>query len=272
MRAARVLTSLVLFAGCTDAQADPPPTDVGASPRWRALSPSVRWYEGADVFTDDGGVVRASRLAVARIDLRRTSLEVLRAQSERPDEVAARRDVLLAFNGGFFAPDHRPSGLLASGGALLGEAAYAGGSGVLVVSDGRATLLPREATDGGVPWRRAAVVVQCGPRLVEAGGAVGVYRDDGQRYARTAACIRDGGRTLDLVATWQTDAPLRGPGLYEFSRRLAAPGVLGDGGCEAALNLDGGPSTGVFARDVASRWRYLHEAVGPTPWLIVARR
>lgn len=271
MRAARALLPFALLA-CRAASADPSPAPPRASPAWRALAPGVRWMETRARFADEGGAAREGAWVVARIDLSRASLGIVRSPNDRPDGVAPLRDVVLAVDAGFFEPDHTPSGLLASGAALHGALGPRGGSGVLFVRDGRARLLAREALDGGAPWSGASIAVQCGPRLIEADGRVGVHRDDGRRFARTVACVRDGGRTLDLIATWQLDAPLRGPGLYELARRLAGPSPTGDGGCEAALNLDGGPSTGVFARAANGRWRYVHDAVGPTPWLLVARR
>lgn len=271
MRARGALLSLALLA-CRAVSADPAPSSARPPTPWRTLSPGVRWMETRARFADEGGVARASAWVVARVDLARTSLGIVRSPNDRPDGVEPLRDVVLAIDAGFFEPDHSPSGLLASGAALHGALGPRGGSGVLVVRAGRARVVAREGIDGGAPWAGATLAVQCGPRLIEADGAVGIHRDDGRRFARTVACVRDGGRTLDLIATWQLDAPLRGPGLYELARDLAGPSPTGDPGCEAALNLDGGPSTGVFARAANGRWRYVHDPVGPTPWLLVARR
>lgn len=266
-----VLAALALL-GCRAACADPAPAPAATGSPWRTLSPGVRWRESLARFTDERGQLRESVWVVARVDLSRTSLGIIRSPNGRPDGAAAMRDVVLAIDAGFFEPDHSPSGLVVSGAATLAPLGPRGGSGVLVVRDGRAQLLARESLDGGAPWAGAALAVQCGPRLIEPDGRVGIHRDDGHRFARTVACLRDGGRTLDLIATWQRDAPLRGPGLYELARALAAAAPDGAPGCEAALNLDGGPSTGVFARAADRRWRYAHDPVGPTPWLLVARR
>ena len=71
-----------------------------------------------------------------------------------------------------------------------------------------------------------------------------IRSDDGNRADRTALCLRDGGRTLDVVVARTNDAAGRdGPTLYRFARALARRG------CQQALNLDGGPSTGVAWRD-----------------------
>jgi uncharacterized protein YigE (DUF2233 family) len=158
--------------------------------------------------------------------------------------------------------------VLISHGTELGVVNPRGGSGTLVVRENRAELVDAAAPLPPAP--RIDLAVQCGPRLVERDGSPGIYRDDGQRYARTAACIRDDGRTLDIVVTWTRDAPMRGPGLYNFARLLAAASPVGDPrGCAAALNLDGGPSTGVWTRDAPAA---SHAPLGPVPWILVVRR
>lgn len=244
--------------------ADPPPA-------WRELGPGVRWIETQTSFPDERGALRPHAWVVARLDLRRANLEVRRAVNTRVGDGLFDRRVLLAFNAGFFEPDHRASGALRSGGRAWGEPGPRGGSGLLVVRQGVGRLEPRERLDGGVPYAPDDLVVQCGPRLVEPGGQVGVYRDDGHRFARTALCLRDQGRTLDVIFAWEEGAPLRGPGLLHLAQRLGRADVTAARGCEAALNLDGGPSTGVVARAGRGGWRFLHDALGPTPWLLVAR-
>lgn len=263
MRCSSALAALVLSA-CAPARADPPPP-------WRALAPGLRWMELRESFADEAGTPRAHAWVIARLDLRVRPLTVTRLRSARLMELADDPRALLVVNAGFFEPDHRPSGLLRVGARTLGEPAPRGGSGVLVVRDGRATLLARESLDGGA-LAPSELALQCGPRLVETDGRAGVHRDDGRRFARTVACLRDGGRTLDLIATWRLDAPMSGPGLRDLALRLTRGDLSAPAGCEAALNLDGGPSTGVFARDQGRRWRYTHPAQGPTPWVLVARR
>ena len=246
------------------AAADPPPP-------WRDLAPGVRWIEARESFPDERGELRPHRWVVARLDLRRANLQAYRSVRARVGEGLFDPRAVLAFNAGFFEPDHRASGVLRSGGRAWGDAGPRGGSGLLVVHQGIGRVVSRELLDGGVPYAPEDLVVQCGPRLVETGGQVGVYRDDGHRFARTALCLRDQGRTLDVVFAWAEGAPLRGPGLLHFAQRLGRADQTASRGCEAALNLDGGPSTGVTARSRPGRWSFAHDAVGPTPWLLVAR-
>lgn len=264
MRFSSALAAAACASTVALAFADPPPP-------WRELGPGLRWIETRESFPDERGALRPHVWVVGRLDLRRANLQVHRAENTRVGDGLFDPRALLAFNAGFFEPDHRASGVLRSGGRAWGEAGPAGGSGLLVVHQGVGRLEPRDRLDGGVPYAPEDLVVQCGPRLVEPGGQVGVYRDDGRRFARTALCLRDQGRTLDVILTWEEGAPLRGPGLLHLAHRLGRADLTAARGCEAALNLDGGPSTGVTARAGRGRWSFVHEALGPTPWLLVAR-
>src|SRR5262249_34925058 len=80
--------------------------------------------------------------------------------------------------------------------------------------------------------------VQNSPRLIEGAGQLGIHHDDGKRASRTAVCVR--GARLDVLVALAP--PREGPTLYETAR------LLGDLGCQAALNLDGGPSSGLWLR------------------------
>lgn len=151
--------------------------------------------------------------------------------------VLARRDALLVFNGGFFGLERENEGLLVDRGRTLTPWSARIGGGVLAVRRGVARLHDGEAE----PPRdvlRSDFAIQCRPRLV-VGGRVNVRSDDGRMAHRTALCIRDGGRTVDVVIARSNDDGGRGaPALRAFAERLSAAG------CEEALNLDGGPSTG----------------------------
>ena len=228
---------------------------------WSTVAPGLTWTQVDPQFDE-----APARLVwtVLRCDLARWSLRAERSPDATVAGLARPAGAIAAVNAAYFEPDHAPSGLLVSQGLVLGRAAARGGSGVLTIRHGRASV---EASAGFPEDFAGELAVQCGPRLVEEGGIVGVHRDDGHRFARTAACVRDGGRTLDLVLTWNLDAPLRGPGLQWFARRLAGPSPTGDhDGCERALNLDGGPSTGFSLAGAPG-----HAALGPTPWLLTAR-
>ena len=203
---------------------------------------------------------------VVRIDLRAHRLQV-RARGEATfTDLLDAPDVLAAVNGGFFDPELGASGLLISEGVTLARERPGGGSGVLVIAQGLARLQARGAR---LP-PEADFAVQCGPRLIEADGSVGIRSDDGQRAARTAACIRHGGHELDLIVAASKKHLGGGPGLLQLARWLAEPLAPGEpSGCEAALNLDGGPSTGIV---VARAPDLLREPLGPVPFALVVPR
>ncbi|MDF2692740.1 MAG: hypothetical protein K0S65_1123 [Labilithrix sp.] len=158
------------------------------------------------------------------------------------DKVLERTGAELVVNGGFFDSEGNPVGLAVSNGAVLSRLSKSLSGGVLAADDARAELFAAEsfvASDGGAfPF-----AVQCRPRLV-VDGTANVKRDDEKRAERTALCLRDAGRTVDVVIVrGSDDGESPGPSLFALARHLA------DAGCESALNLDGGPSTGVAWRE-----------------------
>ncbi len=145
----------------------------------------------------------------------------------------ARAGGSLAVNGGFFEVDTLPEGLAVSEGRELSAKSLDLGGGVVAIAAGRASLF---AVEDYAPPPGLDFAVQCRPRLVVS-GARHVKKDDGREAERTALCLRDGGATLEVVIA-RGEAAGSGPTLSAWSALLAARG------CEGALNLDGGPSTG----------------------------
>jgi hypothetical protein len=181
----------------------------------------------------------------ARRISRRASFELSRARltiedihmSARFDDVLARTTGALVVNGGFFDPRGNPIGLAVSNNQVLSNFSPSMSGGVLWIQAGVAHLSATE------DYRTGPVdfAIQCRPRLVVQ-SRVNIRSDDGHRAPRTAVCLRNSGQSLEFdVASGNEDAP--GPTLQELASELA------DLGCEEALNLDGGPSTGWAARD-----------------------
>lgn len=250
---------------------------------WAELAPGARWAKATVRLTPapdrahPDAAPRTLAWVVARLDVARVELSVERTPGDRLEPHAERtRDAVLVTDSGFFEPDYAPSGVVLSCGRPVHGPGPRGGSGVLALTAAGAAVVAVDTRDGGTFEHDGGVTtaVQCGPRVVEAGGAPGVFRHDGRFAARTVACVRDGGRTLDVIATWDTDDGLLGPELYDLATVLAGPSPVGDAvGCEAALNLDGGPSTGIFLRAVGAggAMAFGRAPMRPTPWAIVAR-
>jgi len=107
---------------------------------------------------------------------------------------------------------------------------------VLVLSGGLASIHPSR---GYQKPTGIDLAVQCSPRLLSARSVIPKLKEQG-RAARTGACVRDDGKTLELYLTEPRDL---GPSLSDFAHFLLAQG------CEHALNLDGGPSTSAGYRE-----------------------
>jgi uncharacterized protein YigE (DUF2233 family) len=161
---------------------------------------------------------------------------------------------VLAVNGGFFEiePDNNnlgPSGLFTVKGQEVQGVNPKAGSGVLAINSS-GPQIERSAQYSAANFIDA---VQSGPILVEPGGKNGIFKNDFDRQNRTAICLR--GATFDVVIVEG------GLSLYELAEFLSAK--QGNGGleCNAALNLDGGPSTQAFFRgdqaetEIAGRWK-----------------
>jgi uncharacterized protein YigE (DUF2233 family) len=176
-----------------------------------------------------------------RVSLARARLEVVDLRMSRAlDDVLRSRGASLVINGGFFGMHGEPQGMVVSGGRLVSPFMSRIGGGIVAAKEGVARLHNAEAPPTA---SEAEFAMQCRPRLV-VDGSVNIRSDDGNRADRTALCLRDGGRTLDVVVARTDDVAGRdGPTLFRFARSLERLG------CEQALNLDGGPSTGVAWRD-----------------------
>jgi hypothetical protein len=151
--------------------------------------------------------------------------------------ITAPGDSELVINGGYWAyygPDRRIQGLLVVNGRPLSPRAKNPSGGILHIEGGRGRMLPSSQP---LDTRTATLVIQCSPRLVSQGRVIPKL-DSRHLAARTALCLRDRGRVLDAYLTVD--------GTRTTLAELAA--FLLDEGCEAALNLDGGPSTAAVFR------------------------
>jgi len=153
---------------------------------------------------------------------------------------------LAVVNGGYFEADFRPSTWLKNGGIELAPKSDTTKGGVLALAGGSIFIGPFSQLSF-----EPELAVQSFPLLIEPDDRPGIHRDDGRRAARTVACLV-GGRLHFIVIS----APRgEGPTLFEAASLLGARAPLGFG-CRVALNLDGGPSSGVwFGPRVAARQR-----------------
>ena len=154
-----------------------------------------------------------------------------------------RANAQLAVNGAFFDPANRAEGLAITDGRELAPLDRALSGGVLVIDGGKGELFESESFVPRLTPPRFAL--QCRPRLV-VDQKRNISRDDGRRAARTALCLREKGHVLDvIIARSGGVAGEDGPTLFALAEALTKDG------CDDALNLDGGPSTGSSYRDAA---------------------
>jgi hypothetical protein len=160
---------------------------------------------------------------------------------------------LAAVNGGYFEPDFRPSTWVVDSGIQLSPKSDTSKGGVLALGKRGVYLGPFAGLEP-----EPELAVQSFPLLVEAEGKAGVYRDDGRRAARTVACLVDATLHFIVISAPRGD----GPTLFETAQLLRTPLPAGFG-CRRALNLDGGPSSGVwFAPELPARQRPPFAKVG----------
>jgi hypothetical protein len=201
---------------------------------WRpsvALAPGISIREGKV----SGGV--AWRLIDLSIDPARAELRVVGGPPGGKLEEMLPEGALAAINGGYFDEGFRPTAWLVDQGREISPKLVRTSGGVLA-------LRSNELFVGPVSDLKFTpeLAVQNSPRLIEDGGKVGIHKDDGRRASRTIACDVSGRLHLLVIAA----KPNEGPTLLESARLLAERPELGGLGCDAALNLDGGPSTGMW--------------------------
>ncbi|HEX3132456.1 MAG TPA: phosphodiester glycosidase family protein [Planctomycetota bacterium] len=217
----------------------------------------VRWLSGAESTVDQQldlpqGMGTARRMTLAVEGGSRPLLAVtlvpgsysIRLMDQSPTFPVGARTVaqsrslvpgaLVAINGGYFEPSFQPSGLFRLDGKDLHPLAAEGVLSGIVALDvmGGLRLLPR---DGALDGVRSAI--QAGPFLIDPGGTLGVNPRPA-RAQRSVIATDDHGRVLVLATGVLT--------LHQVASLLHdQPQLFGMEHIERALNLDGGPSTGL---------------------------
>ncbi len=185
-------------------------------PRWQPVA------QGVEMLTRAEGETQ-----LFRFQLQRYRVEVVVPGAERPLTAVKLREegqALLAVNGGFFDERGRPLGLRIAGGRTVLGLRPRVDWGVLLLRDGRASIVhSRDYLPD--PTIRAAI--QVGPRILVDGRPT---RLKPQFSRRTAVALDREGRSLTVAVT------RRSIGADELAALLAELGFT------SALLLDGGPS------------------------------
>lgn len=180
------------------------------------------------------------------IDLELVRLRIVSAKRGAPLAKLLSKNALAVVNGGYFEADFRPSGWLKHDGVELAGKSDTSKGGVLALGHQG----PYVGDFSGLKFE-PKLAIQSHPLIVEPEGKLGIHRDDGRRAARTVACLKGGALHFIVISAPRGE----GPTLFESAALLRDSAPRGFG-CTRALNLDGGPSSGVvFGADVPARPR-----------------
>jgi hypothetical protein len=235
----------------TEASAQRPPVTAPSATKARdeRLRPALRAEaRGPGLHVRSGTLDENGRWGFSdlAVDLSQIRLEIVAAAGGAQLAKLLPSGALAVVNGGYFEADFRPSMWLKHRGVELSRKVETSKGGVLA-------LVGREAYIGPLGGLRfePELAVQSFPLVVEPDGSSGIHRDDGRRAARTIACSV--GPDLHFIVF---AAPRgEGPTLFESAELLRQAWPSGFG-CRVALNLDGGPSSGVwFAPSVDAKQR-----------------
>jgi len=190
-------------------------------------------------------------------------------------EVVKKHKALAAVNGGYFDHKCEPNTLVVSGGKVLSELnAQLPDTGILVITgDGKASIRLKEKLPP--PYEGVDFAVQNQPLLVRHARAHFRPRPKPKRNAAKPRISRPHGhrRTVagvDLLGGVVLVVCDKRAGLVELAGLLAMPRRNGGFGLAAAVNLDGGPSSGL-AVDHAKLKKHV-EAGRTVPCVILVRR
>jgi uncharacterized protein YigE (DUF2233 family) len=250
MRSARAALLLLLVGSAACRKPDPPlpspPASAAVSPGAALVVQSV--IDAAGLHVQTGSLSRTSLWGFSDIglDARRTSLQIALAKHGAPLAQLLPKSGLAVINGGYFEPDFRPSTWLLADGVELSPKSDTSKGGVLAVGSTGVFLGPFAELSFA-----PALALQSFPLIVEQGGKLGIHSDDGRRAARTVACLVGDSLHLIVIAAPRGD----GPTLFESAALMRDTPPRGFG-CRIALNLDGGPSSGVwFGPEIAAKQR-----------------
>jgi hypothetical protein len=220
-----------------------PVTSASASARSDAppasLQPVVRAEQraaGLHVRSGTLDVVSRWGFSDLGVDLGKIKLEIVLATGGAELASLLPPRALAIVNGGYFEADFRPSMWLKQGGVELARKTSTSRGGVLALAGRDAYLGPFS----GLRFE-PELAVQSFPLIVESDGSSGIRSDDGRRAARTVVCWVGPELHFIVIAAPRGE----GPTLFESAELLRRPWPAGFG-CRAALNLDGGPSSGVW--------------------------
>jgi len=162
------------------------------------------------------------------------------------NELGSSARAVAVCNGGYFHldGDFGPSGLEIAGGIRADEFRGSGGwVGALMVRQGKASLIVEKEFQDAPD---ISDFVQCSPWLVDDDRIAPVLlQGQDMRNHRTFIMTDGAGRWAIGICTRA--------GVRELAQILITPGIISEMKVKRALNLDGGPSTGLWCRSTDGR-------------------
>lgn len=235
---ALAIAALACNAAALAPSPTPPPTATplpspAAEPGWALLAPGLETRPASIPLGGTSGAVPAT---LVRIDPARFAMRVHYDQAS-PAVIStwlARTGAALVVNGGYFTPENAPLGLLVVDGQPVG-ASFDGFGGMLSAAGGAVSLraLSQQPYLPGEPLEQA---VQGRPVLLYPGGGPADFDFPAEIDRRTAVALDGAGRLVFVIVDQG------GVSLYDLRDWLATQDVFD---VTAALNLDGGGSTGL---------------------------
>jgi len=204
---------------------------------WQLLRPGLE-RRLIKIYNDQNQQIES--LYIFRLDQSQFRLDVAYQETALPLETwQANTNALMVVNGGYFRIEnnrHFPNGLTIVNGERFGSS-YESFAGMLAIGDEKAEVrwLTDRPYDPSEPLRAA---LQSFPVLVKPGGELGFpeQSEDHIQARRTVFAQDRDGRILFLVT----------PRGYFTLHKLSAYLTGSDLGLDIAVNLDGGPSTGIM--------------------------
>ncbi|MCG8350103.1 MAG: phosphodiester glycosidase family protein [Chloroflexales bacterium] len=185
-------------------------------------------------------------LTVVRIDPQQVRFHV-GYDPEQPRTLSlwqSETGALAAINGGFFDANNRSTALVISAWVASGES-YQGRGGMFAVGAAGVVSLRYLAEQPYDPNEALVEAVQSWPMLISPGGGL-AYTSEGGEQARRSVIARDRAGQVLLIACPTSTFTLRGMADWLLASDLEI---------DAALNLDGGSSTGLYLDSGGERER-----------------
>jgi hypothetical protein len=211
--------------------------------KWEILSETVKQeiQPGVWQVTKKAKAGRELELSLVFFDAKKTRTCVaaqasqVRKDAKSLESLASTSAAIAACNGGYFTPQFGPAGLeIAQGvrtGAWQGDLPF---GGVFCVRQSVPALLPdRKFVDGA----DITDLVQCCPMLVQEGK---VLRNIGGEEVLPRTFIATDGADRWLIGFSPRAS------MEDLAEALTTPGVLHEFRVQSAMNLDGGPSSGLW--------------------------